>query len=321
MNEDVKKRTKLIRKAIIAVVILLFAAAIGWNSWYTLGEQEQAVVTTFGVPSAVTTPGIHFKIPFVQKVTKVTKTILGLAIGYDATTGESKEQESLMITYDYNFVNIDFYLEYRITDPVKVLYASSDPHVILKNLAQSYIRDTVGVYNVDDVITTGKGEIQAEIKEKIIARMEQDDIGIQVLNVTIQDSEPPTTLVSEAFKAVETAKQGKETDLNNANKYKNEQVPAAEARVDLILKQAEAEKASRINEAAGQAARFNVMYEEYIKFPLITKQRMFYEAMEDILPDMKVIIEGEGEIQQWLPLEDLGNTIINNNVAEGGTGE
>ena len=98
-------------------------------------------------------------------------------------------------------------------------------------------------------------------------------------------------------------------------------MPAAEARVDLILKQAEAEKASRINEAAGQVARFNAMYEEYIKFPLITKQRMFYEAMEDILPDMKVVIEGEGEIQQWLPLEDLGNTIINNNVAEGGTGE
>ena len=135
----------------------------------------------------------------------------------------------------------------------------------------------------------------------------------------MQDAEPPTQEVMEAFKAVETAKQGKETAINNANKYKNEQIPAAEASVDQILQSAEAEKQERINEAIGQVARFNQMYEEYIKFPEITRQRMFYETMEEVLPYLKIVIDsGDGNVQTILPLESLAN--INVNGTEGGVG-
>ena len=110
----------------------------------------------------------------------------------------------------------------------------------------------------------------------------------------------------EAFKAVETAKQGKETAINNANKYRNEKLPGAEAQVDKILKEAEAKREARINEAKGQAARFNELYEEYIKYPLITKQRMYYEAMQELLPDLEVIIDnGNGSVQKILPLDSF----------------
>ena len=110
----------------------------------------------------------------------------------------------------------------------------------------------------------------------------------------------------EAFKAVETAKQEKETMINNANKYRNEALPAAEADVDQISKEADATKQARINEAEGQVARFNAMYEEYIKNPLITKQRMFYETMEEVLPDLKVIIDGAQDgTQTILPLDSF----------------
>ena len=137
-----------------------------------------------------------------------------------------------------------------------------------------------------------------------LIRHEQQDIGLQLISLTIQDAEPPTDAVLEAFKAVETAKQQKETEINNANKYRNESLPAAEADADQIAKQADAERQARINEAQGQVARFNAMYEEYIKNPLITKQRMFFETMEDVLPDMKVIINGsDGEVQTMLPIE------------------
>jgi len=146
---------------------------------------------------------------------------------------------------------------------------------------------------VDDVITSGKNQIQAEIKEKIMNRMDEEDLGVQLVNLTIQDAEPPTAEVLAAFKDVENAKQGSETAVNNANKYRSEQIPAAEAQADQILKQAEADKQSRINEATGQVARFNAMYEEYSKFPGITKQRMYYEAMEDLLPGLKVILTDE----------------------------
>ena len=110
----------------------------------------------------------------------------------------------------------------------------------------------------------------------------------------------------EAFKQVETAKQGKDTAINNANKYKNEKMPEAEAKIDQILKDAQAQKEARINEAEGQATRFNAMYEEYRKNPLITKQRMFYEAMEELLPDMEVILDStDTGVQKILPLDSL----------------
>lgn len=286
--------------AVLVVIILLF------NSTYEIKEQEQAVLITFGKASAVTDPGLHFKIPFIQQVKKVNTTIQGFSIGYSTTSNEVIIDESLMITSDFNFIDVDFYVEYRYSDPVKALYASQYPLEILRATSQSCIRTVIGSYPVDDVLTTGKNEIQAAIKEMIINRLEVQDIGIQLVNITIQDSEPPTVEVMEAFKAVETAKQGKETALNNANKYRNEQLPSAQAKADGILKDAEAKKTERMNEATAQVARFNAMYAEYIKNPTVTKQRMFYEAMEKVLPGLKVIIQSEGgNLQTIYPLESF----------------
>lgn len=300
--ENKKSMGKVI--TIIVTVVILFVLAL--DCTYQIREQEQAVLITLGKAQAVTDPGLHFKLPIIQKVRKVNTTIQGFSIGYSTADNESDTVESLMITSDYNFVNVDFFVEYRYSDPVKALYASSEPKSILKNISQSCIRTVIGSYTVDDVLTTGKNEIQAKIKEMIIARLEEQDIGVQLVNITIQDSEPPTTEVMEAFKAVETAKQGKETAINNANKYRNEQLPQAQAKADGIIKDAEAQKTERINEATAQVARFNAMYQEYIKNPTITRQRMFYEAMEEILPDLKVIIESpSGDMQTIYPVESF----------------
>ncbi len=290
---------------VIAVIVILLLIS---NSAYEIKEKEQAVLITLGQAQAVTDPGLHFKIPFIQQVKKVNTTIQGFTIGYNSDTNESDNDESLMITSDFNFIDVDFYVEYRYSDPVKALYASQDPLEILRNISQSCIRTVISSYTVDDVLTTGKNEIQASIREMILSRLEDQDIGIQLVNITIQDSEPPTTEVMEAFKSVETAKQGKETALNNANKYRNEQIPLAQAQADGIIKDAEAQKTERINEALAQVARFNAMYEEYIKNPTVTRQRMFYEAMEDILPDLKVIIESpNGSTQTFYPLDSFTN--------------
>ena len=315
MGKTLNVTGKVLGAFVAAVLIFM----LGINSAYTIKEQEQAVVVTFGMPATISEPGLHFKIPFIQQVRKVNTTIKGFAIGYDMNNNDIKTEESLMITSDYNFVNIDFFVEYNVSDPVKALYASEEPVFILENIAQSCIRSVVGQTDVDSVITTGKSEVQAAIKEMIIGRLEQEDIGIQLINITIQDAEPPTEEVIEAFKAVETAKQGKETAINNANKYRNENLPKAEAQIDKILKEAEATKEARINEAEGQAARFNALYEEYSKYPLITKQRMYYETMEQLLPDMKIIIDdGSGSIQKLLPIEPL---IESGTSKSQGTGE
>lgn len=299
------KKVPRVGSIIVVAIIVVAAAILIFDSAYSITEQEQAVVTTFGRPVTVSEPGLHFKIPIIQKVQKVDTTIKGFPIGYSSAT-EYVEEESLMITNDFNFVNVDFYVEYKVSDPVKALFSSQEPVEILKNLAQSSIRSVVGSFDVDSVITTGKGEIQSKIKDMIIEKLEEHDIGIQLINITIQDAEPPTDEVMEAFKQVETAKQGKDTAINNANKYRNEQLPEAEARIDQILKDAQAQKEARINEAEGQVARFNSMYEEYSKNPLITKQRMFYETMEEILPELEVILDStDTGVQKILPLDPI----------------
>ena len=296
------------KNVLIAFVVIAAAAIVAMNSTYQIREQEQVVLTTLGKAQAVTQPGLHFKIPFIQQVQKVNTTIQGFAIGYDQTTNETIPAEAVMITSDYNFIDVDFFIEYKVSDPVKAVYASSDPVKILKNLAQSSIRNVIGSYEVDSVLTTGKNEIQSSIREVLNKQLEKHDIGLALVNVTIQDSEPPTAEIMEAFKNVETAKQGKETAINNANKYKNEKLPTAEAEADKIIKEAEAYKQERINEATGQVARFNAMYEEYIKNPTVTKQRMFYEAMEEVLPDLELIIDSSNGVQKILPLDTFFGT-------------
>ena len=307
-QDEKKKKNRNRALAVLGILILIFIftnAATG--CLYRVDEQEAAVVTMFGNVIRTDTAGLYFKIPLIQQVRKVDTTIHGTGIGY-AIEGDGQtftvDTEGIMITSDFNLIDIDFYMEYRVSDPIAYLYNSGQPELILKNIALAAIRSTVIDYTVDDAMTTGKAQIQAEVKAKIQETLEEQNIGLSIVNITVQDAEPPTREIVGAFKAVETAKQGKDTAINNANKYKNEQIPAAEAAADKIIKSAEADKTARIAEAEGQVARFNAMYEQYALNPNITKQRMFYEAMENVLPDTKVIIS-DGSTQTIYPLDSF----------------
>ena len=286
------------------IALVLVVLVLGFGCFYNVSEQENAVVTMFGNVVRTDTAGLYFKVPLLQQVHKVDMTTHGTGIGYIVQDGQNltDEDEGIMITSDFNFVDIDFYLEYKVSDPVAYLYNSEQPEVILKNMTLASIRNVVSDYPVDDVITTGKSQIQAEVKERLTAELERRNIGLVVVNLSVQDAEPPTEEIVSAFKSVETAKQGADTAINNANKYKSEQIPAAEAEADRITQSAEAGKEARIAEAEGQAQRFHDLYEQYRLYPLITKQRLFYETMEDILPDLKVIIT-DGNTEKLLPLE------------------
>ena len=178
----------LSRTIVTAAAVLVLVGALGFGSVYQLQEDEYAVITTFGKPSVVSTSGLKFKIPIIQQKTIVSKATQGFALGYDLRTNVNNEDESLMISVDFNFVNVDFYVEYRVDDPVKYLYNSEEPEAILKMLCQSYIRDTIGLYGVDDIITTGKAEIQGVIRDKISTRLEQEDIGLVLVNIALQDA-------------------------------------------------------------------------------------------------------------------------------------
>ena len=306
---DLKKTGTIV---LIVALVLVALLAIG-TCFYTVDDKQQAVVTTFGKVTDVTDAGVHFLIPFgIQQVEKVDVNVYQkIELGYN--TAKNKvgynvdENESTMITGDYNIVNVDFFIEYKISDPVQYLYSSNSPELILRNLIQSQVRNVVGSSSVDAVLTDGKENIQRQVKELVTGILQEYDIGLSLVDVKIQDAEPPTQEVIEAFKAVETAKQKAETVINDAKAYQNAQLPKAQAEADKLVQNAEYLKQKRINEAIEQVAMFNAMYSEYARNPEITRSRMYYEAISQVLPGVKLYVNsGTGsEVQMLLPLESL----------------
>ena len=304
---DFKNFPKLALIALIVVALIITVS----TCFYTVDEKQVAVVTTFGRVTDTTGAGVHFKLPFgIQRERKVDANVYQkIELGYKTTdTGvETVLDECSMITGDYNIVNVDFFIEYKISDPVAYLYASTQPEVILKNLIQSQVRNVVGSTTVDAVLTDGKESIQMQVKELVTEILAEYNIGLTLVDVKIQDAEPPTKDVIEAFKAVETAKQQAETVLNDAKAYQNAELPKAQAEADKLLQNAEYLKQKRINEASEQVAMFEAMYKEYAQNPNITKSRMYYEAISQILPGVKLYINtGDGNsVDMLLPLESI----------------
>ena len=307
---DLKKLGKLIVTAAVALVLLIGAG----TCFYTIDDKQQGVVTTFGKVTDITDAGVHFMLPFgIQQVRKVNVNVYQkIELGYSTDPYGSyqvDEKESTMITGDYNIVNVDFFVEYKISNPVQYLYSSNNPELILRNLIQSQVRNVVGSSTVDSVLTDGKENIQMQVKELVTKILEEYDIGLMLVDVKIQDSEPPTQDVIEAFKAVETAKQQAETVVNDAKAYQNAKLPDAKAQADKLIQNAEYLKQKRINEAIEQVAMFEAMYAEYAQNPDITRSRMYYEAISQILPGVKLYINGSSgsgeDVQMLLPLESI----------------
>ena len=302
---------KLGKYILIGAVVLVLLVGI-FSSMYTVDDKQQAVVTTFGKVTDITGPGLHFMLPFgIQQAHMVDVNVYQkIELGYvtDAN-GKTRtvDSESVMITGDYNIVNVDFFVEYKISDPVQYLYSANDPALILKNLIQSQVRNVVGSSTVDAVLTDGKENIQLQVKELVSEILEEYDIGLTLIDVRIQDAEPPTQAVVEAFKAVETAKQNAEAVLNNAKAYENAKLPEAEAKADKLLQNAQYLKQKRINEAVEAVAMFEAMFIEYAQNPDITVSRMYYEAISQILPGVKVYINtGDSDsMNMLLPLDSL----------------
>ena len=296
------------------VSVLALVLLIGSSScFYTVDDKQQAVVTTFGKVTDVTDAGLHFKLPFgIQQAKKVDVNVYQkIELGYSSNGSDEyyqvNQNESTMITGDYNIVNVDFFVEYKISDPVAYLYSSNNPEMILRNLIQSQVRNVVGSSSVDSVLTDGKENIQSQVKDLVTQILSEYNIGLTLVDVRIQDSEPPTQDVIEAFKAVETAKQQAETVVNDAKAYQNAQLPDAQAQADKLVQNAQFLKQKRINEATQQVAMFSAMYEEYALNPEITRSRMYYEAISEVLPGVKLYINtGSGEnVDMLLPLDSI----------------
>ena len=293
---------------VVVVVVILVVMIFGSSTVFTVAESEQAVITTFGRYTRTASAGLNAKLPWpIQSVTilpvNLTQKIeLGYIQNQDGSYSAVPD-ESNMITGDMNIVNIDFFVEWKISDPYKYLFVTDNPTLILKNMIQGAVRAVVGTRSIDDVLTTGKIQIQADVKEMLTESLTSNDIGLMILDVKVNDSEPPTEAVAKAFRDVETAKQQKATAINQALEYKNSKIPAAKAQADKIVKDAEGAKQAKINLATGEKDKFLAMFNEYVNFPAITRQRMYLEMIEDILPGVTVYIDDGTGTSKLLPLE------------------
>jgi modulator of FtsH protease HflK len=186
------RRLFIITGISITVLILGISAL---TSWYTVDESDQAVILTLGkVDTAVIEPGLHFKLPWpVQSVEMLSKETFSLQFGYDEKNGDIKEypEETKMITGDENIVLADMVVQWRITEPAKYLYNSINPEEILYNATSSSLRSIIGSSKIDDALTSGKAEIEAEVRELLVTLIEKYDIGISISTVKLQDVELP----------------------------------------------------------------------------------------------------------------------------------
>ncbi|MDF0727499.1 FtsH protease activity modulator HflK [Cytobacillus sp. S13-E01] len=290
------------------VVLLLGVTAL--TSWYTVDESEQAVILTFGkVNEGISEPGLHFKMPWpIQDVEKLSKETFSLQFGYEQKDGQVVEfpDETKMITGDENIVLADLVVQWKITDPGSFLYNSEDPELILYNGTSAALRSIIGSTKIDDALTSGKAQIEAEVRDLLIQLIDRYDIGISITAVKLQDVELPNEDVRKAFTNVTDARETMNTKINEANKYRNKRTQEAEGEKDALISRAQGDKAARIEIARGDVAKFNALYQEYKNSPEITRQRLVLETLDQVLPGTEIyIMKDEGNTMKYLPLRPL----------------
>ena len=306
------KRTLLWIALILMAIVGIIAVT---TSWYTVDESEQAVVITFGqADETIQDSGLHFKLPWpIQSVEILSKETYSLQFGYKQNpdgTVEAFDKETKMITGDENIVLTDLVVQWRIVDPKKYLFSSHEPRTILHNATSSAIRSIIGSSTIDQALTDGKADIEAETRELLVSLIEKYDIGIGVLGVKLQDVEVPNEEVRAAFTDVTDARETKNTKINEAEKYENQRTSEAVGEAAAILSKAEAEKASRIEQATGEVALFNQLYEEYRLNKEITRERLVLETLEAVLPNAQIYImndDGSGTMK-YLPIQPMQTT-------------
>nr|WP_246629319.1 FtsH protease activity modulator HflK [Mesobacillus maritimus] len=280
------------------------------TSWYTVDESEQAVILTFGeVEEGISEPGLHFKLPWpIQSVETLSKETFSLQFGYEEKNGEIQDfpDETKMITGDENIVLADLVVQWKITDPEKYLFNADSPKEVLYDATSASVRSIIGNSKIDDALTSGKAEIEAEVRDLLSSLIEKYDIGVSILAVKLQDVELPNDDVRKAFTDVTDARETMNTKINEANKYRNQKVNEAKGEKDALISRAEGEKAARIERARGDVAVFNALYGEYKGDPEITRERLVIETLEQVLPGAEIyIMNDDGNTLKYFPLRPL----------------
>ncbi|MBZ4677277.1 MAG: protease FtsH subunit HflK [Anaerophaga sp.] len=300
MSPGLKKILKNIRSIITVIVLLIIA----WSGFFQVGPEEAGVIVRFGKYTKTVMPGLNFKIPFIEQVYKVpVERQQKLEFGFRTTEANVRSQytksgtrdESLMLTGDLNLADVEWVVQYRVNDPYKYLFKVRNPQSTLRDISESSVRQIVGDRTVNEVLTVGRTEIASSVQQLIQELSNSYELGVKIDQVVLQDVNPPDP-VKAAFNAVNEAQQEKETLINQAKSEYNKVIPKAKGQAEETIQKAEGYAVERVNNAQGQVARFNELYSEYIKAPDVTRQRIYLETMQEVLPRLgnKIITDKDG---------------------------
>tara|TARA_A100001388_G_scaffold86131_1_gene62376 strand:+ start:164889 stop:165896 length:1008 start_codon:yes stop_codon:yes gene_type:complete len=278
------------KKLFVVLPVLLGIFAI-YSSFYTIDPGEIGVIQRFGKLSSYSDPGLHLKIPVVDKLTIVdVEKVRRIEIGFRSDRSRiSIVQESLMITKDENIVDAQAIIQWKIKDPGNYLFKVWNVESTIKSTAEVALRSSMGVTNIDDALTTGRDLIQSNTRAFLQKLLDSYSSGVAITDVKLQIVDPPEE-VKDAFNEVVRAKEDKEKLINNAKGYFEDVIPKARGEAEKMIRQSEAYREQRISKAEGDVARFNQIYSEYRKDKETTKTRIYLEKMESILQRPKKVI-------------------------------
>lgn len=298
------------------IFILAAIALVGlglWTAYYTVPSDSVAVVQRFGKFLKDVPPGLHFKLPLgidlatIVPVKRQLKQEFGFSTPGATDPYQSPrdgKRETEMVTGDLNAALVEWVVQYRISDPAKFLFEVREPSETLRYVSESVMREVVGDRTVDEVITIGRQEIEAEALVKMQELSTKYTMGISIDQVQLKNINPPGP-VRESFNEVNQAQQEKEKLINEARRDYNKVVPLAEGEKDQRIREADGYRLKRINEAEGDVARFNALLQEYAKAPEVTRRRIYLETLQDVMPGLRSKIIIDEKASSILPLLNL----------------
>ena len=287
MGNIMKKGRRLIPIAIILVIIGLMST----TSFYSLNSGEEAVVTRFGKwVRTEEDAGLKFKLPLIETAHIVNvQGVRRMEFGSTLVNGiyEDIPEEALMLTGETSrvngLVNADWVIQFRISDSYNYLFKVEDPDTTLHSITQAAYRRVVASYPLDDILTDKKDDIQREILLDLQEICNKYEMGIEIIAVQLQDASPPDE-VREAFLDVTRSLDDRISMTNEAERYRNEELPRAQGRATAAINEAESYKERRVNEARGAVERYTAIEEEFRNQPDITRTRLYLEMIREVMP-------------------------------------
>ncbi len=304
---------KLPARLILLVPVILLLLIGVFSTYFTVNPESVAVVQRFGKFRYIAEPGLHFKLPFgIDRITKIpVRRQLQLEFGFGSTNATNPDQvgtdpqlERDMVTGDLNAAEVEWILQYNISDPKQYLFHVRNPGPTLRDLTESVMCEIIGDRTIDEVLTIGRAEIEADCLSKLVTLLERFNMGISAQQLQLNNVHPPGP-VQRSFDEVNRAQQERETLINEANGEYNRVIPKAKGLAAQRISSAEGYAVQRVNEAEGDVARFKQLLVQYEKAPAITKQRLYLETMNEVLPNIGAKIILDESAKQFLPLMNL----------------